>query len=71
MAKELTTNLAFARLIESPYYWSLTGLDKGLRRYYRCQLRSGKKKISIEKKEELLEKAGFSVRQEKTWDWPE
>ena len=70
MAKEVSTNDAFEHLVNSPYYWSLTGLSKEVARYYRSVLKTGNKPISTDKKEELLEKAGFTVKQEKTWNLP-
>lgn len=70
MAKdELGTHLAFETLVNSAYYWSLTGLPFVSRRQFANSLRTGKG-VSLDKKEALLEQAGFSVKQEKLWNLP-
>lgn len=56
--------------MDSDYYWSLTGLDKSVRRNYRHLINSGRG-VTIDKKEEMLKKAQFSVEHEKTWNLPE
>lgn len=67
----LSTHQAFEQLVNSDYYWSLTGLPSGQRRQYSHQLRHPTKgkpwAISLDKKEEMLKKAGFKVKQEKIW----
>lgn len=71
MAKNLpTTDEAFRLILDSDYYWSLTGLDKSVRRNYRHLINSGRG-VTIDKKEEMLKKAQFSVEHEKTWNLPE
>ncbi|RYC69811.1 MULTISPECIES: hypothetical protein [Spirosoma] len=59
----------FDILVNSPYYWSLTGRNNGLRRQYVHTLGRGEG-ISLDKKEQLLAEAGFTVAQEKLWNLP-
>ncbi|RIV20531.1 hypothetical protein DYU11_21025 [Fibrisoma montanum] len=67
--KAPTTDEAFAMLMTSDYYWSFTGLSHQHKRVMRVRWR--KDQVSAEKKEELLEKAGFCIKQEKLWQLPE
>ena len=70
--KEVTSTLkAFELLVTVDYYWALTGLPKTKRDYYRSVFKSGSKPITLDKMEELLALAGFSVKQEKVWNVPE
>ncbi|GAB3550557.1 hypothetical protein [Spirosoma fluminis] len=70
MAKdEKGTHDAFEILVNSPYYWSLTGESNNLRRQFSSMLKNGKG-ISLDKKEDMLAKAGFTVKQEKIWKLP-
>lgn len=66
---EYNTNRAIETLLNNPYYWSLTGLPTNQRRQFANMLKNGKG-ISLDKKEQLLEKAGFTVKQEKIWNLP-
>ena len=76
MASENTASLdekgtpeAFELLVNSPYFWSLTGESNNLRRQFSSMLRNGKG-ISLEKKEEMLTKAGFGLKQRTIWYVP-
>ncbi|QIP14739.1 hypothetical protein G8759_20020 [Spirosoma aureum] len=68
-SSEKTTHDAFDILVNDPYYWSLTGLPTADRRQAAFMLKNGKG-ITLDRKEALLEKAGFLVKQEKIWILP-
>ena len=66
---DTTTEAGFKLLLESDYYWSKTEESSAMRRSYRKRLNDGSL-LSVKKMEELLEKAGFTVKQEKLWNLP-
>lgn len=70
--KDVTgTRKAFELLLSNDYYWSLTGETKKKQWYYRSVLRSGSKPMTLDKMQELLELAGFSIQQETIWNIPQ
>ncbi|WP_234733237.1 hypothetical protein [Tellurirhabdus bombi] len=71
MAKALTTDLALKRLLTSEEYlatWLRCGYTLAHRRTYLHRLVKGT--LSTGKKEEILIKAGFSVKMPTTWNRP-
>ncbi len=70
--KDVTgTRKAFEILLSEDYYWALTGLPKEKQWYYRSAFRSGKKPVTIDKMQELLELAGFTVKTDIVWNIPQ
>ncbi len=57
---QMDINDAFKLLVNDAYLWGKTGLTPGRRYYFRHNLRKDKN-ISLDKKLELLRKAGFEV----------
>ena len=68
-AKNPTTDEAFADLVNRDDLWGATGLPLYTKRYYRYTLLNGKG-VTIDKKEELLKKAGYTIQQQTTWHLP-
>ncbi|OIN56780.1 hypothetical protein [Arsenicibacter rosenii] len=66
-----STRAAFELLLETPYYWSLTGEPTEKRWYYRSALKTGKKPITLDKMQELLQKAGFTIKTDIVWNIPQ
>ena len=65
--KEITgTHAAFAELLKKRGLGAVTGIHKDVLSTYRQKLKKGIN-ISIDKKEEVLLKAGALVVQEKVW----
>lgn len=62
-----TTKEAFKELVSDREKCEQLGIKNDTRRAYLSYLNSGRK-ISLDKMEELLEKAGFKVVQEKLWN---
>ena len=63
----MTTREAFKHLIsERGFYKKVEGLSESNARQIRKNFQEGK--ITIDKMEEILEKAGFKVKQEKLWE---
>ena len=54
----MTTDDAFAGLVNSKYLWRKTGASDNLRRWYMHQLKHGRT-IRLDTKVRLLEQAGF------------
>lgn len=54
----MSTDEAFKVILNDPYLWSKTGLSQSRRHYFRHMFRK-KKSISLEKKLDLLQKAGI------------
>ena len=72
MKEITTTKKAFAELIAEPASSERLGVARSRVSEWKAWLRGdGGKAISLEKMEELLEKAGAVVVQEKVWRMPE
>lgn len=64
--KGLTTHKAFASLISNRGWWRSCGISEVKATNYKTRFKN--EQLSISKIEEILEKAGASVVQEKLWD---
>lgn len=64
--KQLTTREAFAELISRRAWYKPLGITEGTASSVANRFREGKG-VTIDKMEELLERAGFIVVQEKLW----
>lgn len=62
----MNTRQAFEHLCKDPERCERAGMNEGTRRSYLNYLKN-KKSISLDKMEEWLEKAGYSVKREKIW----
>lgn len=63
----MTTDLAFRIMISTRGIYKTLGLAKGTVAKWRHDIKTGNNKISLDKKVELLLKAGFKIRQEMRW----
>lgn len=61
----MTTKQAFEELINERAWYANLGLGDSTARSYAKRFRENK--LPIEKIEEILEKAGYQVKQEKLW----
>lgn len=63
----MTTELAFRIMISTPGVYKKLGVAKGTVAAWRYNIKTGARKISLDRKVELLNKAGFCLLQEMRW----
>lgn len=64
----MTTDEAFLHLIQNEFLWQRTGLSDSRRRALRSRIQNGKPaEITLDKKMQLLDAAGFYKRQDVAW----
>lgn len=68
MKTGLTTDEAFKEMINTRGIYKRLGIHEGTVRRMRSDMRAGIKNITLDKKVELLTKAGFPMVQEMRWD---
>lgn len=62
---EMTTDIIFEQIIGKRAWYLELEIPEGTANSYASRFRAGK--LSVEKKEEILIKAGYLVKQEKLW----
>ena len=66
----MTTHEAFQQLLNTRGIYKTLGLHRGTVGKMRSDLRDGKGNVSLDKKIELLRKAGYNMLQEMDWGPP-